>query len=90
MKLDARNFAMAVAHVWAAAALLCAVMYKMSPEWYARGANLLLHSNMFTATRAFGWGEVAVAVVAWWILAAVLAGAAALLYNADRPVANSR
>ena len=81
LKLDAGRFAIAVANVWAAAALTCAVFYKVAPDSYARVANFLVHTDMFRSTRVFGWGEVAAATVAWWVLVAVLAGASAAAYN---------
>ena len=81
MKLDAGRFAVALASVWAVAALVCAVMYKAAPDSYARFANFLVHSDMFQATRAFGWGEVLGAMIAWWVLVAILAGASAAMYN---------
>ena len=81
MRLDAGRFAIAVANTWGVAGLACALIYKTSPESYARAANFLLHSDMYRATRVFGWGELVLAVVAWWVLAAVLAGTSAALYN---------
>ena len=81
MKLDAQRFAIAVANIWAAAGLLCAVLYKLVPDTYARGANFLLHTDMYRPGRVPGWGELVLAVVAWWVLAALLAGASAALYN---------
>lgn len=81
MRLDAVRFAVAVANVWAAAGLVCALTYKAAPEAYARAANVLVHSDMYRATRVVGWGEVVLAAVAWWVLAALLAGASATLYN---------
>jgi hypothetical protein len=81
MKLDAGRFAVAVANVWAAAGLTCALIYKATPEVYARAANFLLHSDMYRATRVVGWGELVLAVVAWWVLAMLLAGGSATLYN---------
>ena len=81
MKLNTVRFAVAVANVWAIAGLICGLFYKAAPQAYARGPNFLLHSDMFTSTRAFGWGELVVATVVWWGLAAMLAGASAGLYN---------
>lgn len=81
MTLDARRFAIAVADVWAAAGLLCAVLYKLASGAYARGANVLLHTDMYKPSRVPGWGELVLAVVAWWLLAAILAGASAMVYN---------
>lgn len=81
MKLHTIHFAVAVANVWAIAGLICGLFYKGAPEAYARGANFLLHSDMFTSTRAFGWGELVAATAVWWGLVAVLAGASAALYN---------
>ncbi len=81
MKLDAARFAIAVANVWAAAGLICGLFYKAAPAAYARGAHFLLHTDMFMSTRALGWGGLILAVGAWWILAALLAGSAAVAYN---------
>jgi hypothetical protein len=81
MKLDAARFAMAVATTWAVAGLLCGLIYKASPEIYNRGANFLLHSEMYRSTQTLGWGELLLAVVAWWVLVALLTGASAALYN---------
>jgi hypothetical protein len=60
---------------------MCGLFYKGAPQAYASGANFLLHTDMFTSTRAFGWGELVAATIAWWILAAVLAVTSAGLYN---------
>ncbi len=81
MKLDAGRLAMAVANVLAAAGLICAVIYKVAPDAYARGANFLLHTDMYTSTRTFGWGELILAALVWWFLAAIITGAAATFYN---------
>ena len=81
MKLDGQRFAIAVANVWAASGLLCAILYKLAPDTYARGANFLLHTDMYKPSRVPGWGELILAVVAWWLLAAILAGASAMVYN---------
>jgi len=81
MKLDPGRFAIAVANTWGVAGLICALSYKGSPENYARAANFLLHTDMYRATRLVGWEELVLAVVAWWVLAALLAGATAILYN---------
>ncbi|HET9327325.1 MAG TPA: DUF5676 family membrane protein [Candidatus Eisenbacteria bacterium] len=81
MKLDTGRFAIAVGTIWAAAGLICGLVYKIAPESYARTANFLLHSDMYRATRVFGWGELALATAAWWFLAAGLAGASAAMYN---------
>jgi hypothetical protein len=81
MKLNSVRFASAVAHVWAIAGLICGLTYIAAPQSYARAANFLLHSDMFTSTRGFGWGELVAATGAWWGLAFVLAGASASLYN---------
>lgn len=81
MKLNAMRFAVAVANVWAIAGLICGLFYRGAPQAYARGANFLLHTDMFTSTRAFGWGELVAATVVWWGLVAVLTGASAGLYN---------
>ena len=81
MKLESGRFAVAVANVWAAVSLICALTYKAAPAAYTGGANFLLHSDMFRATRVVSWGELVLAAVAWWVLAALLAGAAATLYN---------
>ena len=81
MRLDAVRFAVAAANVWAAAGLVCALIYRVAPEAYARAANVLLHSNMYRATRVVGWGELVLAVAAWWVLAALVVGASATLYN---------
>lgn len=81
MRLNTVRFAVAVANVWAIAGLICGLFYKGAPQVYARGANFLLHTDMFTATRAFGWGELVAATIVWWILAAVLTSASAGLYN---------
>ena len=81
MKLDAGRFTIATANVAAAAALVCALLYKVSPGGYADTANFLVHTDMFTATRPFGWGELILATIVWWALAAILAGAVVSLYN---------
>jgi hypothetical protein len=81
MKLNAGKFAMAVASVWAVAGLFCAIVFKAAPEAYARAANFLLHTNMYRPVRTVGWGELVLALVAWWVISAVLAGAAAAAYN---------
>ena len=81
MKLEVRGFAFAVANVWAVAGLLCAVVFKLAPDAYAGAANFLLHTDMYRTSRVVGWGELIVAVFAWWVLAALLAGASAALYN---------
>jgi len=81
MKLDASRFAVATANVWAAAGLICALAYKAAPEAYARSANLLLHTDMYTATRLLGWSEVVFAILAWWVLVFVLVGCTVALYN---------
>ena len=81
MKLDAGRFAVAVATAWAAAGLICALIYKAAPEAYARTANFLLHTDMYSATKVLSFGELVLAVVAWWILAVLLVGASAALYN---------
>lgn len=81
MKLDAGRFAVAVATVWAAAGLVCALVYKAAPEAYARTANFLLHTDMYSATKVLGFRELVLAVVTWWVLAVLLVGASAALYN---------
>ena len=81
MKLNAVKFGMAVASVWAAAGLICGVGYKLAPDLYSRTANFLLHTDMYQATRFVGWGELILAVAAWWAISAVLAVAAAAAYN---------
>ena len=81
MKLEVRNFAIAVANVWAGAGLVCAVVFKLAPTAYADGANFLLHTDMYKISRAIGWAEVILAVLAWWVLAALLAGTIAAHYN---------
>ena len=81
MKLDVGRFAAAVATVWAAAGLVCAFVFKTAPATYAAGANFLLHTDMYGTARVVGWGELLLAVVVWWVVVAVLAGASAALYN---------
>ena len=81
MKLDALRFSTAVANVWAMAALFCAIVYKLAPGAYATTANFLLHTDMYHATRVVGWGELILAVVVWWGIVALFAGAAAIMYN---------
>lgn len=81
MRLDVGRFAVAVATVWAIAGLVCAFVFKTAPAAYAAGANFLLHSDMYRGDRTVGWGELLVAVLVWWVLVAVLAGASAALYN---------
>lgn len=81
MELKAVRFAVAVANVWTIAGLICGLFYKAAPQAYARGANLLLHTDMYTSTRALGWGELASAIVVWWCLIAVLTAASVGLYN---------
>lgn len=83
MRLDVGRFAVAVATVWAAAGLVCGLVYKAAPAAYAGAANFLLHTDMYGTTRALGWGQLALAVVVWWIVAALLAGASAALYNRE-------
>ena len=81
MKLDPGRFAVAIATVWASAGLVCGLIYKAAPETYARAANFLLHTDIYQSTRILGWGELGLAVVAWWTLVALLTGASAALYN---------
>jgi len=81
MKLDVMKCSIAVASVWAVAGLICAVVYKLAPNAYAGAANFLLHTDMYSATRVVGWGDLLLAVVAWWVIAACLVGASAAVYN---------
>ena len=67
--------------VWAIAGFLCAVLFKTAPEAYAGGANFLLHTDMYRTVPTVGWGELMLAVIAWWVLVALLAGVSASLYN---------
>ena len=81
MKIDAGRFAVASASVFSLAGLLCALYYKASPQGYASGANFLLHTDMYSSTRPFEWGELFVAVAAWWVIVAAIVGASAAFYN---------
>lgn len=91
MRLDVRRFAVAVATVWAVGSLICAFVFKTAPDAYEGTANFLVHTDMYRAVRTVGWGELLLAVLVWWVIVVVLAGASAALYNgllgADRGVA---
>ena len=83
MKLDAGRFAIAVASTFSVAGLICGLIYKASPQSYNRAANALLHTDMYRTLQPLGWGELVLAVVAWWVVVALLTGASVALYNAS-------
>ena len=89
-ELNSIRFAIATATAWSVAGVLCGVFYIVAPEQYAAGANFLLHSDMFTSTRALGWPGLVGATAVWWIMVAIIAGSAAALYNWSLGAAVSR
>lgn len=47
----------------------------------ARPTGAMFHMNYGMVYRPVGWGDLAVGLVCWWIVGALLAAATAALYN---------
>lgn len=81
MKLDVRAFAIAAAVIAAVLDAICAFFVAVAPDIPTAFFGYLIHSDLSVIPRSLTWGSYFVGLVEWALAAAIVAGAAAWLYN---------
>ena len=81
MELDIRAFAIAAAIIAAALDTICAFFVAVAPSVPTTFFGYLIHSDLSVIPRSLTWGAFFIGLVEWTLGAAIVAGAAAWLYN---------
>ncbi len=81
MKLDTRAFAIAAAVIAAALDAICAFFVAVAPKQTTAFFGYLTHLDLSVIPRSLTWGSFFIGLVAWALGAAIVASAAAGLYN---------
>ncbi len=81
MKLDTRAFAMATAVITAVLFVACAFFVALAPKETTAVAGYLIHADLSGFSRSLTWGSFFGGLMAWILGTAIVAGAAAWVYN---------
>lgn len=81
MKLDTRAFAMATAIIAAVLFVICAFFVALAPKETTAVAGYLIHADLSGFSRSLTCGSFFGGLVGWSLGTAIVAGAAAGIYN---------
>lgn len=81
MKLNARALGTTVGAITTMFFLVCSILFRLVPGWYAKQYQLFMHVDLVKAGQPPGWGEILLGTLGWGLGTWFLAGLAAVLYN---------